>query len=637
MKKHIYFYDIEQYPNFHCNTFVNRDDQNEIRRFVIHRSRNDLKEYLNFLHNNVAGLIGFNCLKYDYPLLHMLLKNIEWVTFYDADEINYLLYEESQRLITTEDYVEIYNPIIPQLDLYRVWHFDNKAKRMSLKAVEIAIQYENVQDLPYPFDEPIEDNMIQNVVDYNYNDVNATSRLYDITVGNTENELYKGKDKIQLRRDIMQEYSIPCMNYNDVKLGNQIILNEYCKATGTNPREVKDQRTYRKIIKGNEIVEQLISFQTPEFNRILNLYKNIEITSTKLEEEYKDEFHIIYKGFKYDYGLGGIHGSSTGIFRSEGNNIIIDIDVASFYPSYAVNFGIYPRHLGPMYCKVYAGLRDKRIRAKNEGKLNISEALKLALNGGAFGKSNSADNFMYDPLYAMKTTINCQLFISMLAEDLVLKIPNIKILQINTDGETVIINKNDRELFNQICNSWMEKTGFILEFQEYKTMVVKDVSNYLAEKPNGKLKTKGSFEIDTELHKNGSMKIVPIALADYYTRGILPEITLREHTNIYDFCKTFRATKGWQTQIRYIRDFQQVTDNSQKTTRYFISTNGVGLLKKNLEDNREISVEAKKNVTLFNKYYFGSIRDYKIDYQYYIKEVYKQIYTINDGQLNIFL
>lgn len=406
MNKKVYIYDIEQFPNFHCNTFMNRDDEKEIVQFVIHKDRDERKEYALFLKNNIEGLIGFNNLEYDYPLLHIVLKNMSWLTSqFTTDEVNMILYDESQRLITTEEYKVIYNPIIPQLDLMKIWHLDNKNKRISLKQLEINMQFDNVQDLPFEYDHIVQENQIEDVKKYNINDCRATKLFYDITIGNTEHSLYKAKDKIQLRKDIKKEYGIECLNYNDVKIGNQIILNEYCKLTNSDYKEIKEKRTYRPIMKGKDIVSNRISFKTPEFNRILNQFKDLTITSTKLDDASKELFSLVYKGFKYDFGLGGIHGSSKGIFEAKDNWIIYDDDVASFYPSAGIILKLYPQHLGSTYTTVYKGLRDKRVKAKHEGKMSISEALKLAMNGGAYGKSNASDNFMYDPIYTMRTTI----------------------------------------------------------------------------------------------------------------------------------------------------------------------------------------------------------------------------------------
>lgn len=328
MKK-IWIYDIEQFPNFHCCTFMNRDDEKEIVQFVIYEKLDQREDYANFLENNVLGLIGFNNIEYDYPLLHMILKNIEWLStsFFEPNEINYLLNDESQRLVTTEDYKAIYDPVIPQMDLMKIWHFDNKAKRMSLKALEINMKFENVQDLPYEYDHFVSEDEINTILEYNLNDVKATKLFYDITIGNTNNPLYKGKDKIQLRKDIKKEYSIDCMNFNDVKIGNQIILNEYCKLTGSDYKTVKEGRTYRHSMSGRDIVSNRISFKTEEFNRICNQFKDLNITSTKLDDDSKELFSLVYKEFRYDFGLGGIHGSQKGIFEAGNGWIILDDDV----------------------------------------------------------------------------------------------------------------------------------------------------------------------------------------------------------------------------------------------------------------------------------------------------------------------
>ena len=66
-------YDIEQYPNFHSYAGIDKVS-NRRSVFIIHSSKNDLKEYLNYLYK-LKGMIGYNNLNYDYPLLHFILKN----------------------------------------------------------------------------------------------------------------------------------------------------------------------------------------------------------------------------------------------------------------------------------------------------------------------------------------------------------------------------------------------------------------------------------------------------------------------------------------------------------------------------------------------------------------------------------
>jgi hypothetical protein len=59
--------------------------------------------------------------------------------------------------------------------------------------------------------------------------------------------------------------------------------------------------------------------------------------------------------------------------------------------------------------------------------------LKLALNG-AYGKSLSKYSVLYDPKFGITVTVNGQLLMYQLCENL-LDVPGLKLLQVNTDGQ----------------------------------------------------------------------------------------------------------------------------------------------------------------------------------------------------------
>jgi hypothetical protein len=75
----------------------------------------------------------------------------------------------------------------------------------------------------------------------------------------------------------------------------------------------------------------------------------------------------------------------------------------------------------------------------------------------------------------MKTTLNGQLMLTMLAEELVDTIDGLQVLQINTDGITVRMHIDWINIYNQICKDWEEKTKLKLEFVKYSKMVIADV------------------------------------------------------------------------------------------------------------------------------------------------------------------
>ena len=50
-----------------------------------------------------------------------------------------------------------------------------------------------------------------------------------------------------------------------------------------------------------------------------------------------ENLNVLIGGFKFDFGTGGLHGSlSNAIVKSDDDYIIIDYDVASYYPNLAI-------------------------------------------------------------------------------------------------------------------------------------------------------------------------------------------------------------------------------------------------------------------------------------------------------------
>ena len=261
----------------------------------------------------------------------------------------------------------------------------------------------------------------------------ATNCFLDITLGKTDNTIYAGKNLIELRQSIAKKYGLPCLNYNDIKLGTELILKLYCQKFRQDPKIIRKLRTPRSSIKLKNCLPKWTKFESKEF---LTLQKQIEQT-TLINTKGEFSFSVIFQGIKIDYGTGGAHACITpGVYESNNEKIIIDADADALYPCLAINQGLYPEHLGPGFLNIY---RDeivyKRIKEKHKPKLErdfvIVEGFKLAANG-FYGKTNSDDSYAYDPLYSMKTTISGQIMISMWIEKLVKSIPDVQIIQVNT-------------------------------------------------------------------------------------------------------------------------------------------------------------------------------------------------------------
>ncbi len=632
--RQLWVYDIETLASCFTYTAYNVDTQ-EVVQYVIHKNRNDLLQLINHL-KACKGHIGFNNLSFDYPIIHYLLLRydilLDDILNFRNQEIVTYIYEKSQEIINTLNsggYTAIKPKecYIPQLDLFRIWHYNNKARMTSLKALEISMNYPNVMDMPIDHakkDITLED--IPMILNYNLNDVMATYEFY-----------LKSIDKINLRKQIQQQFNIPCLNWSDSKIGEQLILKLFCDKTGQSIWDVKDMRSERLKIALNDIILEKITFESEEFNGLLSYVKGLEIIGTK--DSFKKS--VVYKGFKYDYGTGGIHGCiKPGIYLSDSQYMIIDADVASLYPNLAITNNFYPEHLGDTFNTVYKSIIDMRMEAKGKGNMVLSDGFKLAANS-VYGKSNDKHSFLYDPQFTMAITINGQLLLTMLAERLLTRLNDITVLQINTDGITVRIHRNNFAKYMNECHRWEDLSGLKLEFVDYDKMIIGDVNNYLAVTTTGKVKNKGRYEVNKVVgsepayHKDNSFKIVPLALQEYFVNGKSIEKTVREHTDIYDFCGRQKFKGHDYGMISHISGDSIVNHKMQKNVRYYISNKGSVFTKYYAKGTTEL-INKGYLVTIFNEFVKKGIGEYNINYDFYIKECYKEIDNIINKQLSLF-
>jgi hypothetical protein len=102
----------------------------------------------------------------------------------------------------------------------------------------------------------------------------------------------------------------------------------------------------------------------------------------------------VIDGFRFDFGVGGIHGSLTSkVVKETKTYKIVDADVSSMYPNIAISNRVYPEHLTSKFCDIYQDVYEQR---KSYPKTSAENAmLKLALNG-VYGDSNNKYSPFYD-------------------------------------------------------------------------------------------------------------------------------------------------------------------------------------------------------------------------------------------------
>ena len=201
-----------------------------------------------------------------------------------------------------------------------------------------------------------------------------------------------------------------------------------------------------------------------------------------------------------------------------------------------------------------------------------------------------------------------------------------------------MIPKDKLEAIRQVNDQLTKETTLVIEEAFYKQMIIRDVNNYIAEYDDSTpdkehLKLKGCFEIDKEYHKDPSMRIVPIALKQYFIYNIPITETVHSHTDIFDFCLRLKTNSKSTPYYKYLDDDGRIVDKKlDRTTRYYVSNAG-GIIIKQFDESRASGVNVGYSVNLFNKYVEKPMKEYDINYNFYISEANKIKYTVDDGQL----
>lgn len=615
-----------------CNAFVGVFIQHnsDVRKlFVINAQQNDYQELIEFFDSNIKNKefhISFNGLAFDSQISHFLLDNRTQFLKLDGEQLSKIIYAYSQEVISKSDsnmFLD-YAPWkmkIKQLDLFKMNHWDNRAKMSSLKWIQYSMDWYNVEEMPHHHAKKITTiKELENVIKYCVNDVLSTKQIFLLS-----------KEQIQLRINLTSEYNIDLYSASEPKISKELFMHFLCQSTGIEKAELKALRTPRRYIVLADCILPYVKFQTSEFENVLKHFQSKVITSTKDDLKYS----FTHKNVKTDYGLGGIHGAiASGIYKPKPGWTIMSSDVTSYYPNLAIKNGFHPEQIPKEeFCRQYEWFFEERKKIPKTDPKNY--VYKIILNS-TYGLSGDENSFLYDPKMTMQITINGQLLLTMLYEMLSLGIPDSIPLMQNTDGLEMMIPDNMVETYFNICKKWELITQLSLEHAEYSKMIIGDVNNYIAVDKNGKAKCKGRFEWEdlskykiNTLHKNKSFLIIPKAIYAYFVDGIKPEDYLDQNKDIMDYCAGVKSKGAWYIEERKIVNQSLIVNKQQKIVRYFISNNGSKLVKCH-SDGREIQVEAGQWMQrIVNKIDINTkFEDYDIDFKYYLENIYKEINQI---------
>lgn len=572
-----YVYDIETFSN--CFTVIFRlygsTARKDYHKFVIHESQDDRSKLMDFLAANRPVLIGFNNQSFDGQVIEAIwkrkIKTAEEIYAFAQDII------DRQRVDRFDTPYSIFDFSFLQVDLFKINHYDNGARMTSLKWLEFTMRWFKMKDMPTHHSDAITKSKISQVLAYNRNDVDVTHEFCErcMTI-------------IELREKLANKYDKDFMiNLSDSSLAGYMGKMDFKQKLGRlpEPKEVT-------AVKVKDILFDYIKFDSPEFNEILAFYRAMVIEpDKKIKNGHKQlklkgtvQNSVEFAGIEYEFGVGGLHAcGQPAIHESDDEYVIKTADVKSYYPNLGIKNRIYPRHIGEAWCDINKEWFDTRKTYEKGTAENY--AYKIMLNS-SYGQTNSVYSYLYDPQYTMSITINGQLCLAMLAE----KLSMIgEVIMVNTDGLEVKINRSLEDIYERICSEWEEQTqGLVLEHDEYRKMVVRDVNNYIAVTYDGSVKRKGFFTTYEDLisppheyHKNPSASIIPKALNDYFVKGIPVEETIEDSENIHEFLIGIKKRSNFEYLLLKSDDegIVDIDRHDERVIRYYIASKGANIYK----------------------------------------------------------
>ena len=562
-------YDLEVYPNLML--FGIRLANGKIKQYSAFGSddslcEKDVKKIRKLITKH--QLVGFNSMNYDDPVLTYMLSGEPCDEIYHLSKA--IVEEGLQRW-------DVYRKIGLKNEVNSIDIMEVAPQRASLKLYGTRVFTKKTQDLPYDPHKKLSKKQAKEVADYNINDLQLTLDVYSELI-----------PQLHIREDIGAEYGINVMSRSDAQVAEDVfkkVLGLAKKPKIDRPSEVRYKAPKYVKFKSKHLKKLKKKFEK-------SVYEINQATGKFVAQEWLKE-KVVIAGIEYTVGIGGLHSNEKSMVV-EGD--IKNADIASMYPSLIINSGKYPTQLGQEWLDLYEKFRDDRMLIKHTDK-KLSAMLKIFLNG-SYGKLNSVYSILYAPHLMLDTTITGQLSLLMVIE--ALTDAGIRVISANTDGVEYVDNTTKGE---KIIDELGEKMNLVWEHASYKALYARDVNNYVAVY-DGYVKSKGAYGEPT-LSKNSEYPIVFKAIREYLLSGIPFDVTLKDCTEIAQFCSSrsvtggglwsnekFQNTKEYDDYIRmgkkqnkalekrnmnFQKDLVLASDNAQylgKVVRFYYGANG---------------------------------------------------------------
>ena len=519
-QKYEWIYDIEVFKEDWLFVAKTLDGKNKLICW------NDPIKLYDWCKNKI--LIGFNNAQYD----DVVIRHALCYPFLIDQSLTVKKYSDALIMHGAKpSYPEMkpksnWNPNFLSWDISFHGPFD--IRRNSLKKLTMSTLNRRNYDSSVPFDTPrrLTPKERLDVEKYCEMDVDNTLALFMPDSNNPKRTF--AKESYDIRWNMIVEYKMKAKTLinKSSSFAGKLLCGEDAKANKANTYKiVNDKPQYYSI---PELAMKELCNEKGEPSELLKFYLDNQSNPNYITERFEVQLGGYDEGHKYQFGFGGLHQALIG-YRSKN---LVNMDVASLYPSLLVEYGLMSRGAAKnpeSYKEVY----HTRLKAKKEGKTLLNQGLKLILNG-AIGAMLSEFNPLYDTWSNSSICVHGQLLLFILVKRLY--DAGFNIIQTNTDG--IMIERQENVDFMPIAEQWMKETKLVLEFDEIDTLAQNNVNNYYCKFTNGKVKSKG-FYLSNEKFGIATSKILCNMVTDQpLLNGVVPRdfVLYKKHAigEIYD-------------------------------------------------------------------------------------------------------
>ena len=318
--------------------------------------------------------------------------------------------------------------------------------------------------------------------------------------------------------------------------------------------------------------------QIKKYKRVVEWYKNPE------NHDYEKSQSVIVAGVKHTFAWGGLHSDHDKPINEKG--IFLMIDVTAYYPSQQARFKFGYRVMDNP--ENFEFIHSSNIEFKKKGDKKARLPFKI-MDNAISGQMKQKTSKLYDPMGNNSICVNGQLLLLDLIEHLEKAVPNFRLIQSNTDGILIKLNKyEDFDIVDDTVYEWEQRTGMEMGIDTFiGELFQKDVNNYLIiDRENGAIKTKGSY-VKKLSRLDYDLPIVNKAVVAYMTNGTPVEQTVLQCNDL----KEFQQVKKISGKYKYILHGGEVL--KERCVRCFASKDmsDGGLVKIHATTGRPAKVE----------------------------------------------